>query len=67
MIHGMAEEGRPYKGVLYAGVMVRNGLPRVLEFNARFGDPETQPILMRMKGDIVPILEACIDGDLAKM
>ena len=64
MIQGMGEEGRPYKGVLYAGLMIHNGHPRVLEFNARFGDPETQPVLMRMKGDIMPILEACIKGNL---
>jgi phosphoribosylamine--glycine ligase len=66
MVQGLAQEGIPYKGILYAGVMVFNGLPRVLEFNARLGDPETQPILMRMKGDIVPLFEACIDGQLAK-
>jgi len=66
IIQGMAEEGRPYKGVLYAGLMIDNGHPKVLEFNARFGDPETQPVLMRMKGDIVPILEACIQGNLSQ-
>jgi phosphoribosylamine---glycine ligase len=64
VVQGMAEEGRPYRGVLYAGVMISEGLPKVLEFNARFGDPETQPVLMRMKGDLVPLLEACIDGNL---
>ena len=67
MIQGLGEEGRPYKGALYAGIMIQNGHPRVLEFNARFGDPETQPALMRMKGDIVPILEACIHGNLSKL
>jgi phosphoribosylamine---glycine ligase len=66
VVDGMAAEGRPYRGVLYAGVMVCEGRPKALEFNARFGDPETQPLLMRMKGDIVPILEACIRGDLAR-
>ena len=66
IIQGMGEEGRPYKGVLYAGLMIHEGHPRVLEFNARFGDPENQPVLMRMKGDIIPILEACIKGDLAE-
>jgi phosphoribosylamine--glycine ligase len=66
LIQGMAEEGRPYKGALYAGVMIHEGHPKVLEFNARFGDPETQPVLMRMKGDIVPILEACISGNLSE-
>ncbi len=67
MIQGLGEEGRPYKGALYAGIMIQNGHPKVLEFNARFGDPETQPALMRMKGDIVPILEACINGNLSKL
>ena len=66
MVRGMAEEGRPYKGALYAGVMICEGQPKVLEFNARFGDPETQPVLMRMKGDIIPVLEACIKGNLSR-
>jgi len=66
VIYGMGEEGRPYRGVLYAGLMIHNGHPKVLEFNARFGDPETQPVLMRMKGDIVPILEACMKGTLSQ-
>jgi phosphoribosylamine--glycine ligase len=64
IIYGLEEEGRTYKGVLYAGLMIHDGYPKVLEFNARFGDPETQPVLMRMKGDIVPILEACMKGTL---
>ena len=66
MIQGLGEEGRPYKGALYAGLMIREGHPKVLEFNARFGDPETQPALMRMRGDLIPILQACIQGDLSK-
>jgi len=66
IIQGMGEEGRPYKGVLYAGLMIHEGHPKVLEFNARFGDPETQPVLMRMKGDIIPILGACIEGNLSR-
>lgn len=66
VIQGMAEEGRPYKGVIYAGLMIANGQPKVLEFNARFGDPETQPVFMRLKGDLVPILEACIHGTLSQ-
>jgi phosphoribosylamine--glycine ligase len=66
IIYGMGGEDRPYKGVLYAGLMIHNGEPKVLEFNARFGDPETQPVLMRMKGDIVPILEACMKGTLSQ-
>ncbi len=66
MIDGLAREGRPYKGALYAGVMICDGQPKVLEFNARLGDPETQPIMMRMKGDIIPVLDACIKGDLSQ-
>jgi phosphoribosylamine--glycine ligase len=66
VIYGMGEEGRRYKGVLYAGLMIHEGHPKVLEFNARFGDPETQPVLMRMKGDIVPILQACMNGTLSR-
>jgi phosphoribosylamine--glycine ligase len=54
-VRAMAREGRAYKGILYAGLMLTSSGPRVLEFNARFGDPETQPILMRMQSDIVPI------------
>jgi phosphoribosylamine---glycine ligase len=63
-VDGMAAEGRPYRGVLYAGLMVSAGEVRTLEFNARFGDPECQPLLMRMKSDIVPILVAIAEGDL---
>lgn len=64
-VHAMAKEGRYYRGILYAGLMLTDSGPKVLEFNARFGDPETQPIMMRIKSDIVPIFEACIDGTLA--
>ena len=64
-VRAMAKEGRYYKGILYAGLMLTESGPKVLEFNARFGDPETQPIMMRIKNDIVPIFEACIDGTLA--
>jgi phosphoribosylamine--glycine ligase len=63
-IQGMAEEGCPYTGILYAGLMIKNGDLKVLEFNARFGDPEAQPLLMRMKSDIVPVLLACAQGRL---
>jgi len=63
-VDGMRQEGVPYKGVIYAGIMVTKKGPKVLEFNCRFGDPETQPILMRMKSDIIPILEAVIDEKL---
>jgi phosphoribosylamine--glycine ligase len=63
-IKGMAAEGRPYKGILYAGLMIRDGEAKVLEFNARFGDPEAQPLLVRMKSDLVPLLEAAAEGRL---
>ena len=64
-VDGMASEGRPYRGVLYAGLMVKDGEVKTLEFNARFGDPECQPLLMRMKSDIVPVLLAVANGDLS--
>jgi phosphoribosylamine---glycine ligase len=64
MIRAMQQEGRPYKGILYAGLMLTKTGPQILEFNARFGDPETQPLLVRMDSDIIPIFEACIDGTL---
>jgi phosphoribosylamine--glycine ligase len=67
VVQGMSAEGRPYRGVLYGGLMIADGKPSVLEFNARFGDPEAQPILMRMKSDLVPLLVACIDGTLRDM
>jgi len=63
-IKGMAAEGRKYQGVLYAGLMITEKGPRVLEFNARFGDPETQVILARMRSDIVPILQGVAEGNL---
>ncbi|MGB9613195.1 MAG: phosphoribosylamine--glycine ligase [Candidatus Margulisiibacteriota bacterium] len=63
-VAGMRQEGIPYRGVIYAGLMVTKNGPKVLEFNCRFGDPETQPILMRMRSDLVPILEAVVEGKL---
>lgn len=63
-IAGMASDGCPYSGILYVGLMIKNGKPRVVEYNARFGDPEAQPLLMRMKSDIVPVLQACARGNL---
>lgn len=59
-VQGMAADGHPYKGVLYAGLMIKDGEPKVLEFNARFGDPEAQPLVVRMASDLIPILEAVI-------
>ena len=64
-VDGMAAEGRPYRGVLYAGLMIKDGRVKTLEFNARFGDPECQPLLMRLKSDLVPVLIACARGDLS--
>jgi len=66
-IRAMAAEGRPYRGVLYAGLMIKDGEPRVMEFNARFGDPEAQPLLMRMESDLFPILEAVVDRRLLEV
>jgi phosphoribosylamine--glycine ligase len=65
-IQAMAEEGTPFVGVLYCGLMLTARGPQVLEFNARFGDPETQAILVRLESDLVDVLEACIDGRLDK-
>lgn len=65
-IAGMAQDGCPYSGILYVGLMIKDGKPRVVEYNARFGDPEAQPLLVRMKEDIVPILQACARGELTQ-
>lgn len=62
-----SERDIDYKGVLYGGLILTEEGPKVLEFNCRFGDPETQPTLMRMRSDIVPYMEACIDGGLDEM
>jgi len=64
LVDGMNRNDTPYKGVLYAGLMITAGGPRVLEFNVRFGDPETQPILMRLKSDLLEVLLAVCDGTL---
>ena len=63
-ISGMAAEGRRFQGVLFVGLMITDAGPRVLEFNARFGDPETQVIMARMRSDIVPILQQVAEGQL---
>lgn len=62
----LKKRGITYKGVLYAGLMIDNGQPSVVEFNCRFGDPETQAVLARWDGDILPALEACVDGTLSE-
>ena len=64
-VQGMLDEGRRYRGFLYAGIMICDGIPKVLEYNCRFGDPETQPIMMRMQSDLAPLLLAAINGELA--
>ena len=64
---GMEKEGRFFKGILYAGLMIHEGEARVLEFNARFGDPETQPVMARLETDLIEIIEAILEGTLAKV
>jgi phosphoribosylamine--glycine ligase len=63
-VHALKRGRRPFRGVLYAGLMVTPQGPRVLEFNCRFGDPETQPLLMRLRTDLLDLLEAAVDGRL---
>lgn len=64
VINHLADEGKPYKGALYAGIMVTDKGPYVLEFNVRFGDPETQAIMPRLKSDLVELIERAVDGNL---
>jgi phosphoribosylamine--glycine ligase len=67
-IRGLAKDGTPYTGFLYAGIMVHpDGTPNVLEYNCRFGDPETQPIMMRLKSDLVELCEAALDKRLDRV
>lgn len=66
-VHGMAKIGRPFNGVLYAGLMLTGQGPRVLEFNTRFGDPEAQPVLMRLKTDLFELLLAAAEGKLDRL
>jgi phosphoribosylamine--glycine ligase len=66
VIDGMAEEGAPYTGILYCGLMMTAKGPMVLEFNCRFGDPETQPILMRLDSDLLEAFEACVEGRVSE-
>ena len=66
-VDAMKAEGREFKGIIFFGLMLTEKGPRVLEYNARFGDPETQVVLPRMKNDIVEVFEACIDGTLEEM
>ena len=64
-IDAMASEGRPFTGILFTGLVITEDGPKVLEYNARFGDPEAQVVLPRMKNDIIDVMEACIDGKLS--
>lgn len=63
-VDAMAKEGRPFTGVIFFGLMLTEDGPKVLEYNARFGDPEAQVVLPRMKNDIIDVMEACVDGRL---
>ena len=66
-LSGMQEEGVPYRGVLYIGLMICNGDPYVIEYNVRFGDPECQVLMMLMESDLSPYLEACVNGTLKEL
>jgi len=66
-VHAMKRSRQPFKGVLYAGLMLTNQGPKVLEYNVRFGDPECQPLLMRLKTDLADVIEATIDGRLDEL
>lgn len=65
IIEKLARQGQPYKGVLYAGLMMTETGPMVLEYNVRFGDPECQPLMKRLKSDLIPIMLACVEGNLS--
>jgi phosphoribosylamine--glycine ligase len=65
-VHALKRSRRPFRGVLYAGLMITNQGPRVLEFNGRFGDPEMQPLLTRLRTDLLDLLEAVVDDRLAE-
>ena len=65
LLAGLKKKNIDYRGVIYVGLMITEAGPKVLEFNARFGDPECQPIMMRLKSELIPLLEAAIDGKLA--
>jgi phosphoribosylamine--glycine ligase len=64
-VRAMAERGTPFKGVLYAGLMIKDGVAKLIEYNVRFGDPEAQVLMMRLKSDLLPALLAVAEGRLA--
>ena len=66
-VDAMAAEGRPFKGVIFFGLMLTEDGPKVLEYNARFGDPEAQVVLPRLQNDIIDVMEACVDGTLGDL
>jgi phosphoribosylamine--glycine ligase len=63
----MSRRGTPYRGVLYAGLMIEDGAPRLIEYNVRFGDPEAQPLMMRLGAQALDLMQACAEGRLAEM
>ncbi len=65
LLAGMRAEGVPFRGILYGGLMIERGVPRVLEFNVRFGDPEAQPLFLRLRSDLVPLLMQCAQGRIS--
>jgi len=66
-VRAMEQEGHPYLGILYAGLMIKDGVPKVLEFNARFGDPEAQPLLIRLKGNLSEVMIKAVEGKLSEV
>src|SRR5207249_11185729 len=66
LLHGLLQQRVEFRGLLYPGLIITSEGPRVLEFNCRFGDPETQALMPRMKSDLLPLLEATIDGTIDK-
>ena len=67
VVRALERQGTPYLGFLYAGLMIKDGEPKVLDFNARMGDPEAQPLLFRMESDVVPLMTAALEGKLEGM
>jgi len=66
-LSGLVQEDRPYVGVLYLGLMLTEAGPKVVEYNVRFGDPECQPLMLRLESDLLTVIQACIDGTLDRV